>query len=39
MEQIKLKQEDFPEINFKKIKSIPKVETKDGELIIDIELK
>jgi hypothetical protein len=38
MEQIILKQEDF-EIDFSKIKNIPKVETKEGKLIIDIELK
>lgn len=38
MEKIELKQEDC-EIDFKKIKNIPKVETKKDKLIIHIELK
>ena len=39
MKQIKLNQEDFKDIDFSKIKNIPKVESNEKELIIDLELE
>ena len=38
MEKIEIEQKDY-EIDFKKIKNIPKVEAKKDKLIIHIELK
>lgn len=34
---IELKQEDFNEIDFSKIKNIPSVEVVDGKMVISIE--
>ena len=39
MKQIKLKQEDYPEIDFVRIENIESVEVNEGKMIIHIKMK